>query len=174
MSKSTHTKTNKGGSILPALCSFIGTGLLIVVLLLLIPLTMPKIFGYEMYNVVSGSMDPAIPKGSLILVEPVTGEQIQEDDVIAFYKNGSIVTHRVTYNNRVDDFFRTKGDANENEDFEVIEYKSLVGRVKFHIPRLGDFCSNLTSAFGKMYLLALIVLGLLFHLLAVRLRDLLE
>ena len=164
----------KGGSILPALCSLIGTGLLVIVLLLLIPITMPRVFGYEMYNVISGSMSPSIPTGSLVLVEPVVGEDIEEDDVIAFYKNGSVVTHRVTYNNKIEDFFRTKGDANESEDFETVDYKNLIGRVKFHIPRLGEFCSNMTSTFGKMYLLALIILGLLFHLLAVRLRDLLE
>lgn len=174
MSRSTQTKTTKGGSILPALCSFIGTGLLIIVLLLLIPLNMPKIFGYEMYNVISGSMEPYIPTGSLVLVEPVVGEDIEPDEVIAFYKNGSVVTHRVTFNNKIEDFFRTKGDANESEDFTEVKYKDLIGRVKYHIPRLGDFCSNLTSTFGKMYLLALIILGLLFHLLAVRLRDLLE
>ena len=165
---------NKGGSFLPALCSIIGTAILIGVIILLIPMSTPRLFGYDMYNVVSGSMAPEIPVGSMIFVEAVDSGELKEDDIIAFYRNGSVITHRVVENNILEGKITTKGDANNTEDMAPVTYKEVIGRVRFHIPILGDLSSHLTSSFGKIYLLALIVLGLLLHLLAVRLRDLLE
>jgi len=165
---------NKGGSFLPALCSIIGTAILIGVIILLIPMSTPRLFGYDMYNVVSGSMAPEIPVGSMIFVEAVDSGELKEDDIIAFYRNGSVITHRVVENNILEGKITTKGDANNTEDMAPVMYKEVIGRVRFHIPILGDLSSHLTSSFGKIYLLALIVLGLLLHLLAVRLRDLLE
>ena len=165
---------NKGGSLLPALCSIIGTAILIGVIILLIPMSTPRLFGYDMYNVVSGSMAPEIPVGSMIFVENVDPYELTEGDIIAFYSNGNVVTHRVTSNNAFSGELTTKGDANLEEDIHSVSYKEVIGIVKYHISYLGDISSHLTSGFGKIYLLALIVLGLLLHLLAVRLRDLLD
>ena len=108
---------NKGGSILPALCSIIGTVILIGVIILLIPMSTPRLFGYDMYNVISGSMEPEIPVGSMIFVESTTPQDIAEGDIIAFYRNGSVVCHRVTENYVGSGEIRTKGDANQSEDF---------------------------------------------------------
>ena len=43
-------------------CSLLGTILLIVLIFGCIPLTVPKAFGYNIYTVISGSMEPAIPR----------------------------------------------------------------------------------------------------------------
>ena len=53
-----------------ALCNILGILILAAVLGSSLLLTVPKIFGYEIYNVISGSMEPEIPVGSLILVAP--------------------------------------------------------------------------------------------------------
>ena len=77
-------------------CSLLGTILLIVLILGCIPLTVPKAFGYNIYTVISGSMEPAIPVGSLVYVKYQEPETIQKKDVIAFYgakDASSIVTH---------------------------------------------------------------------------------
>ena len=168
-----YNNTSRGGSILPALCSIIGTAILLAVIILLIPMSTPRLFGYDMYNVVSGSMEPAIPAGSMIFVQTAEAKDLTEGEVIAFYSGGSVVVHRVTNNNTVEGKISTKGDANADEDFTTVLYKEVIGVVKYHVPYLGDISSNLTSSFGKVYLLALIILGLLFHLLAARLRALL-
>lgn len=174
MSKGKKNSAIKGGGLLPALCSLIGTVLLIGVIILLIPMSTPRLFGYDMYNVVSGSMEPYIPVGSMIFVQSADPLDIVEDEVIAFYRNGAVVTHRVVMNNRTEGFFRTKGDANQEEDMNEVLYKELIGLVKYHVPVLGDLSSTLSSSFGKVYLLALIFLGLLLHLLGIRLKELLE
>ncbi len=167
-------RSNKSGSFLPALCSIIGTAILLGVIVLLIPMSTPRLFGYDMYNVVSESMEPAIPKGSLLFVQFVDCAEIEENEVIAFYSNGSVVAHRVTSNNSFEGKLTTKGDANADDDLHSVLYKEVIGRVKWHIPILGDISSQMMTAFGRVYVLALIILGLLFHVLSVRLRDLLE
>ena len=85
-------------------CSLLGTILLIVLILGCIPLTVPKAFGYNIYTVISGSMEPAIPVGSLVYVKYQEPETIQKKDVIAFYgakDASSIVTHRVVTNKKL-------------------------------------------------------------------------
>ena len=45
----------------PALCNVIGTLMLLVVIAAAAPLTIPNFLGYDVYNVVSGSMEPTVP-----------------------------------------------------------------------------------------------------------------
>jgi len=49
-----------------AVCSVLGTLLLIIIVAAYLPITIPRAFGYEIYTVISGSMEPAIPTGSLV------------------------------------------------------------------------------------------------------------
>lgn len=88
MSKNNDTSVyrsgHKGGKVLPALCSVFGTLILVSVIAVCIPITVPKLMGYEIYNVVSGSMEPEIPIGSAIYVKAAAPEDVQEGDVIAF------------------------------------------------------------------------------------------
>lgn len=78
-------KKRKKKSPVPALCSALGTVMLILLVLACVPLTAPRIFGYEIYTVISGSMEPAIPTGSLVYIASTDPEEIREGDVIAFY-----------------------------------------------------------------------------------------
>ena len=90
MSRETRKKKNP----IATLCSVIGTVLLIIVVAACIPLTLPKAMGYQLYTVVSGSMEPAIPVGSLVYIKYVEPKEIIEGDVIAFYGSdaeGSII-----------------------------------------------------------------------------------
>ena len=89
----------KGGKILPALCGVLGTLILLAVIAVSAPLTVPRLLGYEMFEIVSGSMEPTIPVGSVVYVKNVEPEKIESGDIIAFYKDeGDIVTHRVVTN----------------------------------------------------------------------------
>ena len=62
-------KERKRGRLAEAVLNAIGEVILAVVLLCCIPLTLPRLAGYEIYEVISGSMEPAIPTGSLVYVE---------------------------------------------------------------------------------------------------------
>ena len=55
-------KENKTGCFLAAKgMQVLGTGLLIALVLVCLPLTLPRMFGYHIYSVISGSMEPEIP-----------------------------------------------------------------------------------------------------------------
>ena len=59
-----------------AVCSVLGTLLLIIIVAAYLPITIPKAFGYEIYTVISGSMEPAIPTGSLVYVKYIQPEDM--------------------------------------------------------------------------------------------------
>lgn len=161
----------KGRKMFPALCSVLGTVILVGVIAAFLPLTVPRLMGYEIYEVVSGSMEPEIPVGSAIYVKAVQPQEVEEGDVIAFHKDGSVITHRVEENRYVEGEFVTKGDANREEDMEPVAYGSLIGKVERHVPVLGIVMSLLASNTGKLYAVLLAVCGVMFHMLATILRD---
>ena len=157
---------------IPALlCNMAGTALILAVILLMLPSFVPQMMGLLVYDVVSESMEPTIPVGSMIFVKPTEGLEIEEGDVIAFLSNGIVVTHRVVENRKLERKFITKGDANALEDMNRVDYDDLLGRVERHVPKLGDITAHVTTPLGKVYLFAVIVCGLLFNLIAGRLRE---
>lgn len=157
--------------VLPAFCNLIGTLILLAVILSCIPVTVPKLMGYESYNVVSGSMEPEIPVGSIIFVKPVEPVAVSEGDVIAFQSGDSVVTHRVTKNQQVEGQFTTKGDANAEEDMNTVPYGALLGRVERHYPMLGALLGLYGSTLGKVYVLCFAACGAMLNILASRMRE---
>ncbi len=166
-----NRSTAKGGNLVPALCSLAGTLILLSVIASCLPVTVPRLMGYEIYNVVSGSMEPEIPIGSILYVEKIPPEEIREDDVIAFWSNDSVIAHRVVKNKIVEGTFTTKGDANAEEDMNDVEYGALIGRVSSHYPMLGQMMVVYTSTVGKVYVICFAACGCMFHILAGRLRE---
>ncbi|MGL5244068.1 MAG: signal peptidase I [Sarcina sp.] len=92
---------------------------------------------YKVYNVLTGSMNPNIPKGSLVIVKEVTDKDINVNDVITYRGKNSnaIITHRVVEISN--DKYITKGDANETRDTHPVELRRVLGKTIYHIPYLG-------------------------------------
>lgn len=154
----------------PALCNIFGILILLSVILLYLPVTAAKLNGNEVYNVVSGSMEPEIPVGSVICVEPVPPETIAEEEVIAFHSGSSVIAHRVVKNRVGEGEFITKGDANEENDVSPVKYAELVGRVSWHCPMVGGLLEVSTSTVGKVYIVCFAACGAMLNMLAGRLR----
>ena len=120
----------------------------------------PKVFGRNMYIVLSGSMAPTFDTGSVIFVSPRSPEQIQAGDVITFTGvDGSqaLTTHRVVdidKTNPQEIQFITKGDANDVNDPSPVSADRLVGTLSLSIPYLGYL---LTFAQTKKGMLILII-----------------
>ena len=153
----------------PAICSVLGTAILIFVILLCIPFTIPKIMGGQIYTVISGSMEPEIPVGSLVYVEGIAPEDVQVEDIIAFYGGrdaNAIITHRVVENRIIMGEFITKGDANQTNDMNPVGYENLIGRVEWSVPQVGMAAQLLTGAQGKIAAGSLIGLAVVLHILA--------
>lgn len=131
----------------------VGILLLLLLAASCLPLTVPRFFGYHIYSVVSGSMEPAIPTGSLVYIKETGPEEIEAGDVIAFYgaaDSASIITHRVVENRVVMGEFSTKGDANQTPDMNPVPYAHLIGKVEYSVPRAGMIAAVFTSPKGKI------------------------
>lgn len=140
----------------------IGKLILIMVILFCIPLTIPKVLGYQVYHVISGSMQPVIPINSAVYVEKKEAAEIQKGDIIAFYSvsdSGAIITHRVVKNQVVSGQFVTKGDANNKEDIAPVPYEYVMGKVVLSIPLLGGVFSVMTTLIGKIVVGCLVLMG---------------
>ena len=84
----------------------------------------------------SGSMEPALPVGSVVVVKPVDPNKLQKNEIIWFKLSGpQSITHRII--DITDEGFITKGDANKAPDNFILEKKDVIGRVVFTIPYLG-------------------------------------
>ena len=160
---------NSKKSPVAVLCSGLGTAILVAVILICLPLVLSSVFGGQCFVVVSGSMEPEIPVGSLVYVEGIAPEDVQVEDVIAFYgghDSNAIITHRVVKNRVVMGEFITKGDANEKEDMNPIPYSNFLGRVELSVPVVGELAQVLTSTKGKIVAGTLIGVSVILHLIA--------
>lgn len=126
----------------------------------------PKIGGYCPLIVQSGSMEPAIKTGDLIVCKQIDSEQVKKGDVIAFFDPDSnqnkVLTHRVVEIVEEDGalFFQTKGDANKTEDRSPVSADKLVGLYQFRIPVAGDVAMFMQTPVG-LIICVVLPLGLL-------------
>ena len=112
-----------------------------------------RLVGLTPYVVLSGSMEPTYPTGSLIYVRDVEPTEVEVGDPITFVLNEelTVATHRVVEVNETDGWFRTKGDANDAPDGSPVLFENLIGEPVFCIPKLGYLTNFLTNPPG-MYL----------------------
>lgn len=164
-------RRTKGGKLIPALCNALGTLILLSVIGFCLLMTGPRMMGYEVYHVVSGSMEPEIPVGSVIYVKPAAPELMMERDIIAFWSNESVICHRVVENKTVEGTFTTKGDANAGEDMNEVPYDALIGQVTAHYPALGALMEIYTGTVGKIYVIVFAACGVMLNMLAGRMRK---
>lgn len=166
-------RKRKKKSPVAAVCSALGTVLLIILVVACLPLTLPKVFGYHIYTVISGSMEPEIPIGSLVYVKNLPPEEVQADEIIAFYgamDDGAIITHRVVSNSKIMGEFITKGDANKTKDMNPIPYNNYIGKMVLSIPKAGGMVQTLATMQGKIAAALVIGLAMLLELIAILLR----
>lgn len=124
----------------------------VCLVLAIIAVGVPKLFGVEFRAVVSGSMTPEIPVGSLVVVVPTKAEDIQIGDDITFVSAGEVVvTHRVVDINRETNEFTTWGIANDRAATDAPnKYENIIGVVRLHIPYVGQIFSWFSTTYGKI------------------------
>ncbi len=137
--------------------NILSTLAVILALALVLLLVAPRVFGVHVFTVLSGSMEPAYPVGSMIYVKSVDPFQLKDGDVISFLLDeNTIATHRITgiVPDEEDESvirFRTKGDANDAEDGSLVHCRNVVGTPIFTIPKLGYFADYIQHPPG-MYI----------------------
>lgn len=140
--------------------NIISTVLVSLVVLLALLLVGARVFGLQVFTVLSGSMEPTYHTGSLIYVKKVDPYTIQSGQVITFMLDeDTIATHRVVAVVPDEEDasvirFRTKGDANESEDGGLVHYKNVIGTPVFTIPYLGYVASYIQHPPGMYVAIA--------------------
>jgi signal peptidase len=108
--------------------------------ILLVISAIPTPGNIKLMVVLSGSMEPTIKTGSIVMVKPV--EDYKVGDIITFGPNSKSnppTTHRIFEIKTKDGqpVYVTKGDANNAEDLAEITKKDILGKVLFFVPYLG-------------------------------------
>lgn len=133
----------------------------------------PTFRDYKVLSVISGSMEPEIHTGDVIVIKPVAeAAQIAEGDIITFRSGEEqqiLITHRVVgiiSVNQEPAAFVTKGDANDSEDPSTVAFKQVVGRYQFRLPYFGyvaSFIRKPIGIFSVVIIPGLVLIGLEFR-----------
>jgi signal peptidase len=130
---------------------YFGFGLLILLMIVAILTFFAPRFGWRLDAVMSGSMEPELKVGGLVITRPVESQNIKIGDTITFYcpLSKKMTSHRVILvSSSTLSYFRTKGDANEDPDPFIVPVQNVVGKVCFHIPYLGYFTQFIKTPLG--------------------------
>lgn len=130
----------------------------------------PAVAGGHTLTVLSGSMEPAIGVGSVVVVLPVDARDVSVGEIVTYAStdpvtgNDTLVTHRVTGIERIDGqpVFTTGGDANAVADARPVAAEQLRGRVWYHLPWVGTVRDAVFTKTGAMYAVSgvLLIIGL--------------
>lgn len=117
---------------------------------------LPEVFGYSYLAVLTGSMEPAVSAGDLIVIYRQTDYHV--GDIITFLENGIFTTHRISAAGP--NGYQTKGDANSAADSDLVPPEQIMGRVVWVFPGVGNALLFLRTPPGLACLLLLGALAL--------------
>ncbi|HBL40948.1 MAG TPA: signal peptidase I [Ruminococcaceae bacterium] len=134
---------------IPDILFILATGLLVV---LCAVAWLPRCFGYSSYYILTDSMKPSIPKGSMVFAKPIAFENIQKGDVLVFENSlhNKNFVHRVVALYEPKQWVFTKGDNNPAEDPLPTEYEKCKGVVQWFLPLVGYPAQFVHSTTGKI------------------------
>lgn len=119
----------------------------------------PSILGYHVYYIASGSMEPTIKTGEVIVGKEVDIENLEIGDIVTFngtkgQLNGKVVTHRIVdiYVEDNQTYVVTKGDAIGDEDDPILA-TDIISVMKFKIPLAGLLIRLISNKFGFFFII---------------------
>ncbi len=141
----------------------VATVLVLALVAAALPLTIPKLLGYQVFEILTTSMTPALPVGSAIYVKPCDPAQLEAGDIITFKlssRTDLVETHRVVENDTASQELVTKGDANAQADVYPVGYDRVIGRMEYSVPYLGRMATALRQPGGIAICIAIFALAL--------------
>ena len=101
----------------------------------------PSVFGIKTFVIISGSMEPKLNIGDIVIIKKVEENELQENDIISFRSGESVITHRI---NKIiiEDTgkikYETKGDNNNTADRTFVKFEDIEGKQINKIPYIGN------------------------------------
>lgn len=112
--------------------------------------------GRRILVVQSGSMEPTIKTGSLILIKETS--DYQKNDIVTYQtENNQLVTHRIIAVSEGEngELYQTKGDFNDIEDAEQVTREAVIGEFQLGVPYLGYVLGFAKTQVGLIVLLVI-------------------
>jgi signal peptidase len=138
--------------------------ILVVLGTIVVARVIPFVTGGATFVVGGGSMEPAIPLGSVAIVTPVATSDLRVGDVVSVRvgREQSVFTHRIVRLAPRDDglWIETKGDANAAPDPSIVPATTVIGRLAVGLPYAGYAVRVMSTAPGVLLVLAIGVLTL--------------
>ncbi|HEU0024478.1 MAG TPA: signal peptidase I [Thermoleophilaceae bacterium] len=131
-----------------------------MIVALVLAAAVPVIFGGRSFSVMSGSMEPSISTGDLVVTLPIAPHEARGGDVVTFTdpeNNDRLLTHRVASSaDRGDNYaLVTKGDANNTVERWTVPADGRIGRVIFRVPELGYLLTFARGPAARVLLIAI-------------------
>lgn len=143
--------------VLLVLALLVGAAIVVVVII-------PRMTQGAALTVLTGSMTPDIPVGSVVVVRPVDPQTLQVGDIATYQAqpdSPALITHRITQVKQTSQGLRFifKGDANRSRDLDPVVPQQIRGEVWFHVPYLGSIRDGLHGKGGITLVVMILLAG---------------
>jgi len=139
-----------------------------IIVKMIFKIDVPMVGGYSALIVLTGSMEPTIKAGEVIIIHEE--DEYEIGDILTYREGNILVTHRII--DKTETTYTTRGDANNTND-PAISKKTAVGKTIFHIPYIGSFILFIQTPIGLFCVLAiLIALKVMYTLIRTKNEDL--
>lgn len=118
---------------------------------LVICVVLPQLVSGTALTILTGSMRPSMPPGTLVVIRPVAAQDIRIGDVVTYQIDSgqpTVATHRVvgtSFDGRGQRTFTTRGDANGSDDPQPVRPVQIRGEEWYHVPYVGYVNSLLSG-----------------------------
>lgn len=161
--------TDKPRGLLYYLGVGLSAGLLAFVLLLgVLVIVVPAATGSTPMTVLTNSMVPNYPPGTLIIVQPIDAQDIRLGDAITYQIESGrpeVVTHRVIAISNSSDGavnFTTQGDNNGSADPAPVQPVQIKGKVWYSVPWIG-YVNTLVNGTNRGWIVPVLATGLFLY-----------
>lgn len=139
--------------------------LIVVVAVGLLAVVVPRLVGGVPLTILTGSMEPGLPPGTLVVVRPIDPADVRVGDVVTYQiRSGvpGVISHRVVgimvgAEGRT---FTLKGDANAEPDRDAVVEGQVMGEAWYSVPWLGRLNTGV-SAGARAWLVPAVGVALL-------------
>ena len=159
------------------LASFIGIAICVLLAPILImnltivvksyinPDKVPDFFGIKPFIVITGSMEPEIFGGDLVITKTVDPATLEVGDIISFSDGNSVITHRIIEITEEDGqtAFVTKGDANNAADVNLATYSQVEGIYTLKVNKIGHLAMFMQTPVGMIVFVAIPLFGFIIY-----------
>ncbi len=139
------------------------TLLAVMLLVLAVTVVIPRLTGSTPYTVLTSSMKPSYPPGSLVVIKPADAAELQVGTAVLYQiRSGEpdVITHRIVATRQSgggDTTYITRGDNNGSDDADPVKIEQIRGKVWYSVPYMGYVNNWLNGEQRRITLIAIVV-----------------